>query len=119
VTAERKFNYAPLDHVLELPGIRILRALRHFDAISTTDLWEVLNIPDEQRDSAYIAALGLAHERGHVERLDYSRGPRLFGLDNCNWYRITKAGRATLARRLTDDLDAMNRDHRRGRKRAA
>jgi hypothetical protein len=112
-------GYVPLETVLASPLARTLRALRHHDAVSLPELWDLLNEPRENRGT-YVTALARAHRQGWVDRIDYSGGARLFGLDNGNWYRITQAGRDELARLLTTNVEALGESRRwRNRKRAA
>lgn len=98
---EWRVNYNPLDETLEKTDVRILRALRHFDSIEASDLWELLNVPrgrepgdDGERSKFYSSMSRLARE-GLVARS---------GLLGERYYRITPAGRAELARRLTVDM---------------
>lgn len=84
-------RYLPLDELLDLPRVRVLRVLRRFDWATQADICGAL---DEYTNAAW-QALNSAIRRhvasGSVERLS--------GVVPYQ-YRITSAGRAELARML-------------------
>lgn len=85
--------YTPLDELLEQPGIRILRALRFHDWVTTSTL---LDAGLMERTAADDRALYRLVEAGHVER------KRTVG--HHAEYRITAAGKAHLVQRLQSPL---------------
>lgn len=75
-------KYRPLDATLDLLSVRMLRAMRHFDAVEAADLTIAMDEPDG-RDISW--ALRFHAARGRVQRVD--RGAR----KDPAW-RITDAG---------------------------
>jgi hypothetical protein len=59
-------RYLPLDELLEQPRVRILRALRHFDATTLPELLETLNEPEYH---PYWHAMERLLRDGHVIRV--------------------------------------------------
>ncbi len=84
-------RYLPLDELLELPRVRVLRCLRHFDWATMKQVCDWLNENDHASWQALNSALKRHVESGSVELRD-STIPR--------HYRITQAGRAELAQLL-------------------
>lgn len=83
-----KSRYLPLDELLELPRVRVLRALRRFDEVSVPDLNEALGAGTRAaKDAAWRALTDLLARALVAERND--RGVRML--------RITDAGRDELA----------------------
>jgi hypothetical protein len=78
--------YRPVDEILERPSIRILRAIRWFDAVTATDLLDAMDITEDR--AAWAVRLAQLARDGL--------------LSGGSWrvYRITPAGRAWLARQL-------------------
>lgn len=78
-------RYLPVDELLELPRVRVLRVLRHFDWLGSSDMLLALNEPNY--DAVWRALV--AHIKdGNIERR--GSGP--------HEYRITQRGRAELAK---------------------
>lgn len=84
-------RYLPIDELLELPRVRVLRALKHFDWMSMKQICEWLNEHDSASWQALNSALKRHTESGCVELRD-STIPR--------HYRITPKGRAELVQIL-------------------
>jgi hypothetical protein len=80
VSDARKLVYVPLDRMLSMQSVRVLRALRHFDWALVGEIRESMRAPTAR---PVWLALGKHVEAGRVER-DGSR------------YRITVAGRTWL-----------------------
>jgi hypothetical protein len=59
-------RYLPLDELLEQPRVRILRVLRHFDAVTLLELLETLNEPEYH---PYWHAMERLLRDGHVIRV--------------------------------------------------
>ena len=81
-------TYYPLDEILEIPRIRILRALQHFDRASTADLAVVLDIEEGTRASDAFS--------NNIRNLYTAR---LIARDESSWpfeYSITAKGRREL-----------------------
>lgn len=60
------------DSVIEVdnsPRARILRALRFFDSVTAEDLFDAMDLSEEERHSAFMQALHRAAKDGEVERL--------------------------------------------------
>lgn len=96
-------RYIPLDELLKMPRVRILRVLLHFDWTSCEDINLALDNLEEREANTYSACLGRMVREGFVEkkvvwRRRLSRATRR---NDWNWsrYRITAAGRKHL-----DDL---------------
>lgn len=82
-------SYVQLDELLSQPATRLLRALRFFDWVSSSDLYVALDVGDHEQ-SAFSAALARSARDGFVDR------NRSGGVT----YRLTAAGRRELERRL-------------------
>lgn len=87
-------GYQPIDETLQLPRVRLLRALRWFDWVTLHDLLDALDMDecDDRPRWAHKTAMHLLSRGGFVETL---RVP-LVGV----MYRITAKGRAELAGRI-------------------
>lgn len=91
-------TYIPIDETLSAPLVRILRALRHFEWVTTTDLLLVLGVSERGREHNTLhRALSRACTTGYIA----TRGPAR----NYREYMITPSGRAELKRRLTVDME--------------
>lgn len=90
-------RYVPVDEWLERPGVRIARALKHFDAATTEELWLAMELPTECGSVINTYAKGLERlvDSGHVQREGSGRATR---------YRLVKELVApTLAAALAAD----------------
>lgn len=91
-------RYLPVDEMLELPRVRLLRAMRHFDWVTMPSILEAISEPGDSM--LYSAMVRLVRERHVDKRADVY--PAL--------YRITKAGRehleSLLARGQVDERKA-------------
>lgn len=85
-------RYLPLDELLATARVRVLRALRHFDWATSTDLCVALGELNVAGKAIVHNALSTHVEEGNVERL-----PHCVPYS----YRITAAGRAELAQILS------------------
>lgn len=106
--AGERIAYTPLDEIIQQPLVRILRALRWFGCVEIGDLYLALNAEEYDHGAERLAlaqALSRAVRAGFIEH----RKARAFwsGRDrhSLNSYRITPAGRAELARRMTIDME--------------
>jgi hypothetical protein len=93
---ESSGRYAPIDETLEIMRVRILRALRHLDWITTDGLMSVVGIDADWQGNErqrYDKEIFRSVRSGLVEC------DRTFGRDNWR-YRITAAGRASHAAAL-------------------
>lgn len=89
--------YTPIETILEMPTVRVLRAMRHHGWICGVDLLDSLHIPGETLERFnYHTIMYRLRRDGLIERR------RLVGSTE---YRITDAGRRDLARRLTVDME--------------
>lgn len=52
----------------ETPRMRILRAIRFFDAIIAEELFDAMEVPDEERGT-YASAISRSARRGELERV--------------------------------------------------
>lgn len=52
----------------ETPRMRILRAIRFFDAIIAEELFDAMEVPDEER-GAYASAISRSARRGELDRV--------------------------------------------------
>ena len=90
--------YVPLDEILGMPRVRVLRALRHFEWVTLEELFLSMgllsNSSHEWRN--LVASLCRAYKAGQVKRRGKANG-------HCH-YRITAVGRAELKRRLQVDM---------------
>lgn len=77
-------NYLPLDVLLELPQVRALRALRHFDWVSLRELGDALDEHEVNRQTSLYRALKKLIALDHVE-IERNRFQQR--------YRITQSGR--------------------------
>ena len=85
-------RYYPLDELLDIPRVRILRALTHFDWTSSTDLQIALDIEDSKRAwDAFARNLSNLSNQGVIDRA---------GRGTTHLYRINDSGRAQLKRLL-------------------
>lgn len=96
-------RYYPLDELLEMPRVRVLRAMRHFDWASAEDLRVALDIPADRRAWNTLAKqLQRLTVEGALERT----GPHATLFQ----YRITELGkrqlRGLLARGIVNDREA-------------
>jgi len=97
--------YTPLDEILELPAVRILRALRWFGWVEADELLLVAGAPEHWEDrQAFHQALSRITRAGHADRwtLALVEGKRIVRTQR---YQITESGRRELARRLTVDME--------------
>ena len=85
-------RYLPVDELLDLPRVRVLRVLRHFDWATSTDLCVALGELNVAGKALIHNALSTHVEEGNVERLSHCVPYS---------YRITAAGRAELAQILS------------------
>lgn len=63
--------YVPVDEIAASPRARILRAIRHFDWVSSRDLFDALDLPSWKEEGdrlRYFAMLNLLVKRGLVEQ---------------------------------------------------
>lgn len=98
-------GYTPIDDLLAMPATRMMRAMRWFDWARSVDLYLNANVSDDER-SACSSALSRLVKDGYAERGDRSSD---------GWaYRLTSAGRAELAARLSGESPMQ-----RGKRRAA
>lgn len=109
-------RYVPLDVILEQPATRLLRALRWFDWVNSSDVINAAGFPEQiagqpnrERDTASQALYRLS-VAGLVER----SGVRGDGF----LYRITAHGRARLATLLEGVSFVSERNMRRARRAA-
>lgn len=87
-SADQYARYYPIDELLEMPVVRILRTLRRFDRASIDDLRVAMNVEDDLRAANRTsAAMTRLVREGCVER----SGPH-----NFYSYRITDKGRREL-----------------------
>jgi hypothetical protein len=84
-------RYLPLDEMLDLPRVRVLRVLKHFDWATMRQICDWLNEGTLAAWQSLNAALLRHNNEGHVERA---------GVPGAFTYRITEAGRAHLAQLL-------------------
>jgi hypothetical protein len=107
-------TYTPLDIKLEWPRVRILRAIRHFEWVTSFELFEVCapELTDEYERNSYAKMLGRLVVGGFIERrAERIRRSRCHvaerqrvSMGNTQFeYRITARGRAELARLLATD----------------
>lgn len=95
-------RYLPLDELLAMPRVRILRTLTHFDWASGEDINVALDNLDERSANAHSMCLGRMVREGLVERRGLwgrsgSRRESRGGLNPAyTRYRITDAGRREL-----------------------
>lgn len=84
-------RYLALDELLEIPRVRILRALRHFDWASSEDIRIALDI-DAQTALAFNTNMSRLVKERRIDRV---------GTSQLNYrYRINDAGRAQLKQLL-------------------
>jgi len=92
--------YVPLDELLQVPAVRVLRALSRYDWIERQDLYDALDLPPNraapQLLNTYHMAVSRSVRLGHIE----ARDCRFFRQFMTRDFRITPAGRAWLAKRL-------------------
>lgn len=93
--------YSPLDYRLEIPSVRMLRALRFFDWVDARTLWDVIGVPDysqvarcPERNGASVALARLLRH-GYVERI--GRVPHAL-------YRVTASGKRYAREAVLSDL---------------
>lgn len=104
----QRFTYWPIDDMVEDNLMRILRAARHFDWISSFDLSAVLEIPsqlvDRRAQNAYSVAIGRLYRGGFLRR---RRGAEWYEyqVTDLGLARIENARRAALA--STDSRDGV------------
>jgi DNA-binding MarR family transcriptional regulator len=84
-------RYLPLDELLEMPRVRVLRALRRFDWMSVREMLDALNEHEPRVNIALWRALAVLVDAGHAEKAPNGRG---------HIYRITAGGRRELERLL-------------------
>ena len=88
--------YQPLDEVIDLTRVRVLRAARYLEWFATQDLNEQLEVSDETaRNSITQAVIRLARA-GMLERRLTSGGAGIRARSSLYEYRITPAGIADL-----------------------
>lgn len=81
-------RYLPLDELLEMPRVRILRALRRFDWVSVEDINLALDNLDDRAANAHTKCVERLVREGHLEK----RGTNWSN----NRYRITDRGKQHL-----------------------
>ena len=87
-------KYVPIEQILDVPRIRILRALRWFDWATTETLFDVLDVPTSKAErDRFAVTLSRASRSGDIEKR------RTFG--PCE-FRTTAAGLATIQRACAD-----------------
>ncbi|MGN6107260.1 MAG: hypothetical protein ACTHU0_19285 [Kofleriaceae bacterium] len=101
-------KYTPIDELLRIPSVRILRALKHQDWITSGDLFELLSVPHASEDrhvyGTHSKALSRHVQHGYVEsRLGHQSSTGVAHLTPSE-YRITTRGRSWLAQRMEYDL---------------
>lgn len=93
-----RIEYTPIDELLELPKVRLLRGLRRHDWVDFGDLLVALEVT---YSDTYAKAVSRLVDDGHV-----ARAARCWGTS----YRITPEGRAHLEQLLAVDLEACATD---------
>jgi len=99
-------RYVPIDDIVQMPKVRVLRAIRHMGWVEAPDLYEAMDLDDDRRiRSRHHTGLSRAVAAGHVERRVCTQrrtdgnGNRLIEVFE---YRITQAGRDALRAVLAD-----------------
>lgn len=116
-------RYFPLDQIEQNMSVRILRALRRFDYIPSSELSDALQIPSsiESRveQNTYSVALSRLCREGYVEvkvvtcrPVKRSQSKRHTGLHQWNEYRITQLGRARLEWMLASTMAPIHEGRR-------
>ena len=95
-------QYTPIDSILALPTVRVLRAMRFHGWISGGELLDSLTVAPGSERWNYNAVMYRLHRDGMLER---RRSAGITASNDRHEYRITAAGRADLQRRLTTDME--------------
>lgn len=96
---EPRPKYEPLDELLEMPRIRLLRAITRFGWVSSEELIDVVvGHGDDIRANTYVVQLGRLVKHGFVDRRGERNAPNIGG--SSYEYRINARGLAHIAEML-------------------
>jgi len=97
--------YTPIDEILGMASIRVLRSLRWFDWVEMRDAFDAVEAPDHDcaERNAIAAAISRLIKRGCVEqrKTKLGSGVKRFWRGVMREIRITKQGRAVLEEALS------------------